>query len=231
MRLHRLGERDGSLGLPPAKEARFSAQGIVENIGVRLGRLSSIGDGEFQYAALREFLTTGFQPAFQEITGWCRTSLRPSPVPFDTELPQEYRTLSPSDFGFHNALRRDESQIVFLDFEYFGWDDPAKMICDFLMHPAAGLPESLRREFVRDMVGGLDDGQYLAGRVEALYPLIGLKWCMILLNEFLPENQLRLGFLGDSQVDIGAVQGEQLEKAKSILDRTQREYKSFPYYD
>ena len=85
---------------------------------------------------------------------------------------------------------------------------PDLVICDFLMHPAAGLPESLRRGFVRDMVGGLDDGQYLAGRVEALYPLIGLKWCMILLNEFLPENQLRLGFLGDSQVEpAGQEQG------------------------
>ena len=57
-------------------------------------------------------------------------------APVEAELPVEQRTLSPSDFGFHNALRRPDGRVVFLDLEYFGWDDPAKMISDFLLHPA-----------------------------------------------------------------------------------------------
>src|ERR1700680_1391707 len=41
---------------------------------------------------------------------------------FDAELPQEWRSLVPSDFGFHNSLRRPDGSLAFLDFEYFGWD-------------------------------------------------------------------------------------------------------------
>ena len=47
-------------------------------------------------------------------------------VSWEQELLEQYRTLSPSDFGFHNALRTPAGTMVFLDFEYFGWDDPAK---------------------------------------------------------------------------------------------------------
>lgn len=35
------------------------------------------------------------------------------------------RTLSPADHGFQNTLVRN-GQLVFLDFEYAGWDDQAQ---------------------------------------------------------------------------------------------------------
>ena len=41
-------------------------------------------------------------------------------------LPKETRCLSPSDFGFHNALLEATGKLRFVDFEYAGWDDPAK---------------------------------------------------------------------------------------------------------
>src|SRR6185503_11886129 len=39
--------------------------------------------------------------------------------------------LSPSDFGYHNAVLADDETVRFFDFEYAGWDDPAKLVCDF----------------------------------------------------------------------------------------------------
>jgi hypothetical protein len=39
-----------------------------------------------------------------------------SSAPFDREIPRTERTLSPSDYGFHNALRRPDGTLVFLDF-------------------------------------------------------------------------------------------------------------------
>ena len=42
--------------------------------------------------------------------------------------------LSPSDFGFHNIITKD-NQIYFIDFEYAGWDDPRKLLCDFILNP------------------------------------------------------------------------------------------------
>ena len=36
---------------------------------------------------------------------------------------QEYKCISPSDFGFHNSIIDREGNINFVDFEYSGWDD------------------------------------------------------------------------------------------------------------
>ena len=38
--------------------------------------------------------------------------------------------ISPGDFGFHNAIFTPTG-IKFIDFEFSGWDDPAKTIIDF----------------------------------------------------------------------------------------------------
>ena len=53
----------------------------------------------------------------------------------------------PSDFGFHNSLRREDGSLAFVDFEYFGWDDPVKLTADILLHPGSPLAASQRRRF------------------------------------------------------------------------------------
>ena len=42
----------------------------------------------------------------------------------------EDRIISPSDFGFHNAIK-SETGIKFIDFEFSGMDDPSKLLIDF----------------------------------------------------------------------------------------------------
>ena len=42
--------------------------------------------------------------------------------------------ISPSDFGFHNAIKTADG-IKFIDFEYAGWDDPCKAVIDFSLQP------------------------------------------------------------------------------------------------
>ncbi len=49
-------------------------------------------------------------------------------------LDPEHRCISPSDFGFHNAIRTDQG-VSFIDFEFAGWDDPAKASADFILQP------------------------------------------------------------------------------------------------
>ncbi len=46
--------------------------------------------------------------------------------------------VSPSDFGFHNALLDDGGAISFLDFEYSGRDDPAKLDLRFFLSAGKG---------------------------------------------------------------------------------------------
>jgi hypothetical protein len=104
------------------------------------------------------------------------------------------RCISPSDFGFHNALLRDTEEICFIDFEYAGWDDPAKMIGDFFSQPA--IPVSLENFdiFISEALGYSKNKDELAQRARLLLPLFQIKWCCIMLNDFLPEGGRRRQF-------------------------------------
>jgi len=229
-KLRQLKSTKGSSSLPTAAEACFSIKAIADNISQRLNRLSAFRSGGAQYAALHEFLTKDFKPSFDEVIKWCRSSLNQSGMLFDAELPYDERTLSPSDFGFHNALRRADGNIVFLDFEYFGWDDPAKMIADFLLHPAMRLHESLKHQFSSGILGRFKELKFLDRRVEIVYPLFGLKWCLILLNEFVPELLARRGFAVNKELNNDKLQARQLAKARRMLHRVLNEYEHFPYH-
>jgi thiamine kinase-like enzyme len=230
VRLKSLKDQPGSPALSQASEACFSIQAIVSNVEQRFERLRDLDlDGE-SYQALRMFLTQEFLPAFEEVVAWVQLNLQRVQVSFIALLPTSEKTLSPSDFGFHNALQRSDGQIVFLDFEYFGWDDPAKMITDFLLHPAVPPEESLKQHFTSAILSGFAEYENLAKRVELVYPLFGLKWCLILLNEFVPADLLRRGFASANSLDRSELQLKQLAKAKHMLDRIRNSYEHFPYY-
>jgi len=229
--LKNLRGHDGSINLPPASEACFSVQAIVENIQSRLKRLSDHRILKEPYPAMYEFLDGQFVPMLEEIVGWCQASLDGSNMSFELNINPAERTLSPSDFGFHNTIKCRNGQIVFLDFEYFGWDDPAKMTVDVLLHPGMSLSYRLKRRFVKGILHCFADNPHLSKRVKIVYPLFGLKWCLILLNEFLPEHLIRRKFAGVGHHDQLTLQMEQIAKAKRILDMIGGEYEHFPYFD
>jgi hypothetical protein len=215
-----------------ASEANFSVNLIAEHVCQRLERLKAVEtETTVPYPELRDFLARDFRPFRETATAWSRQTLEAAGIGFGEELGPAQRTLSPSDFGFHNALRRPDSGIVFLDFEYFGWDDPAKMIADFLLHPAMDLSPDWKRRFVSNVLRGFADFPGLAVRLKSVYPLFGLKWCLIILNEFLPESYLRRQFAAVAPADRSVLQAQQLAKARHMLARIRREYDHFPYHD
>jgi hypothetical protein len=183
------------------------------------------------YGALCVFLEKEFKPLLERVVRWSEERLKAAGMSFTEELSLHQRTLSPSDFGFHNALRQPDGRMIFLDFEYFGWDDPAKMIADFLLHPAMDLSPELKKKFASTLVRRFADWPKLSGRVESVYPLFGLKWCMIMLNEFLPEQLLRRQFAATAAAGRIALQMQQLDKARQMADRIRGEYERFPYHD
>jgi len=227
--LKNLKGRDGSSSFSSASEACFSVQAIVKSIQERLKCLSYRGMQEKPYPDLYDFLDGQFVPKLEEIVHWCQANLRKTRISFESDIDQSERTLSPSDFGLHNALKRSNGQIIFLDFEYFGWDDPAKMIIDMLLHPGMQLCHKHKKLFARSMIDCFADCPNLTERIKIVYPLFGSKWCLILLNEFLPDQLRRRQFAGVGGNDSFALQMEQLLKAQSMLQMIDREYKNLPY--
>lgn len=230
--LTRLGEltsSKASLRIPLASDACLSVQSVLDNIQKRLQRLSELPYTGAPYEILSEFLRCDFIPATHEIVARCQTRLDQLGTSLLTELPVGERTLSPSDFGFHNALRRGDSRIVFLDFEYFGWDDPAKMIADFLLHPAMDLASELKERFVSNIMYQFANNQSLAERLRIVYPLYGLHWCMIFLNEFIPEQLERRQFARGMGLEVSELRIRQLSKARQMLHNMTSDNYIFPY--
>jgi hypothetical protein len=219
LELQRLAATPEAADLPDAAEAFFSLEGVLGNIGARLTRLRSRERAGILDEDLDRFLAQDFEPALarcRERAAGLYAGLGLTP---DSVLPQAQRSLSPSDFGFHNALKTPQG-MVFLDFEYFGRDDPAKMLADFLLHPGMGAPQEARTAFARAVLAGLGDPG-LGPRLAALLPLFGLKWCMILLNEFLAADFARRTFSGERR-DRAEVLRRQLDKARAMLAQSLR---------
>ena len=126
------------------------------------------------------------------------------------------RCISPSDFGFHNALLRDNGKISFIDFEYAGWDDPAKMIGDFFSQPA--IPVSLKHfdSFISGALGYSKNNYELAQRARLLLPLFQIKWCCIILNDFLPDDARRRHFANPNLEPLQRKRW-QLEKSQQLF--------------
>ena len=128
------------------------------------------------------------------------------------------RCVSPSDFGFHNALLRDNGEICFIDFEYAGWDDPAKMISDFFSQPL--IPVSLKHFdiFISQALGYSKNKHELAQRTRLLFPLFQIKWCCILLNDFLPIAASRRQFSNPTS--------DPLQRKRMQLEKVQKFFHS-----
>jgi hypothetical protein len=218
--LKRLRAAPGSDAVAAASEACFSLAGIVANVEQRLARLRRAPAVDGEGSQLHRWIDQTFDPLFDAVRDWCRDGAARTRLGFDEPIGAEARTLSPSDFGFHNAIRRSDGTLAFVDFEYFGWDDPAKMIVDYLLHPGMMLTFELKHRFAARMLAALADVPGLEARTRLVYPLFGLKWAAILLNDFLPERV--------RQADRER-RGAQLAKAQAIADRVAGEYAHNPY--
>ena len=228
-RLKGMADAPGCELIPSAAEACFSTSAIIENLRMRQDRLLNVQTSSVHLEALQSFLQAEFEPEFQRLVDCCHSYSDDNALRLNRELERGERTLSPSDFGFHNAVKKPDGRIVFLDFEYFGWDDPAKMISDFLLHPAMDLPPGLKQVFLTKMLTGFHEQPHFAARVKSVYPLFGLKWCLILLNEFVPEHITRRNFAQDDQLNNADAQARQLSKAERLLKEVISAHDGFPY--
>lgn len=227
-RLKNYTNDETSLSLPAASEACFSTREVIEVIEKRFQRLSDAVSAVDSAASheLNNFLSQRFIPLMKEVKDWASGNAGSGGLNRETDMSE--RTLSPSDFGFHNGILNPDGRWVFYDFEYFGWDDPCKLLCDYVLHPGVNLSEDLQKYFMQNAYPVFEGAHSVRSRLEIQFPLWGLKWCMILLNEFIPEHLARRGFaLQHNESALHEVQMRQLTKAKRMLDIIENRYEHF----
>ena len=204
--------------LPTASEACFS---IAEHLAAtqrRVDRLAQIMINDDLDVAADLFARKDIVEVWQMVRAnilaeWSLRSER------ETALPRNERCLSPSDFGFHNALREPDGRLRFLDFEFAGWDDPAKLVCDFANQPDRLLRHSLSSRFADVVIAANTNPGELYRRITALRPLYQVKWACICLNDFLQSGRTRHAFTESPTTDNRARRETQLERARLMLAR------------
>ena len=195
--------------LPNASEACFSMEEHFSMVDARIEKLGTI-PGNLGIDADARAFATALGDHWQDIKSGILRKARIKP----NDILRE-RCISPSDFGFHNALLTPRG-ICFLDFEYAGWDDPAKMAGDFFSHPAVPVDILHFERFLNATMRYAPEADALAERARLLFPVFQTKWCCIILNDFLPAAAQRRRF-ADAAFNEVARKREQLSKAQQLF--------------
>lgn len=173
--------------LKSASEACLSHESICENLKKRLHQLTTV-EPETDIAAeandwIRQILEPDIRQQLarfehqRDSSAWQHQSIR--------------LIASPSDAGIHNTLALN-GKLYFLDFEYSGLDDLAKLACDWTLQPHQPLNPQLEDFFLEDLkLKTQHISLEWVDRYKDLKPILRLKWCLIMLNKHL-KNKLDL---------------------------------------
>ncbi|NBV85195.1 MAG: hypothetical protein EBS01_02770 [Verrucomicrobia bacterium] len=197
--------------IAPAADACFSLDEHLALAERRVNRLLAAASNS-ENVEFTAFVNDELSARLGELSSLIRRS---AVAPVDRPLEECHRILSPSDFGFHNALQDEQGRMWFLDFEYAGWDDPAKLLADFFCQPQVPVSLDHSGAFVCALGEAVGDFS-LPSRFRQLLPLHAVKWSCILLNEFLPQEASRRRFAG-VRLPTAEMQAIQLEKSRHML--------------
>lgn len=199
--------------LSNASEACFSVNGHLNSVKYRLENLYHLdGDTELVKQA-QEFIEKFLIQKWFQIKKHIENIIQKNNL--EESLSQEDRILSPSDFGFHNTLENEQGDLSFIDFEYAGWDDPVKLICDFGCQPEVPVNKRLWIQFLNKLSEKLEM-PLISQRAKVLLPAYRIKWCCIMLNEFRSVGFARRLHAGKNGITLLALQ---LKKVQSYFNQ------------
>lgn len=202
--------------LQPASEACFSVLEHLKLIDFRLKNLGEI-EKRTQADCAGYDLIMRISAKWQTIKTSVEDVAQKKSLNLAKPLETDQRCISPSDFGFHNALIQPNGEVKFIDFEYAGWDDPAKMICDFFSQLAVPVGVDYFESFMKTCFDPFPRCEELKVRARLIRLVYQIKWCCIALNIFLPMHLARRRFANPDLVEE-EVKWEQKKKAAELLD-------------
>ncbi len=177
----------------PGSEACFSLGEHIATIQRRVARLSAVDPSIPGADAAKALIAARLRPVWEDVRATLLSDAKTLGISIDTVLDSTSPCISPSDFGFHNALT-DRERTCFIDFEYAGRDDPAKLVCDFFCQPQVPVPLAYMADFTRDLISGLGLDASHETRCRLLLNAYRVKWACIILNDFLPLGSARRAY-------------------------------------
>ncbi|HYD03377.1 MAG TPA: hypothetical protein VEC16_03695 [Alphaproteobacteria bacterium] len=215
-------EKKDSLG--NASEACFNIDSHLAMVDSRIERFSGIDPESSDInSKAAEFISSKLIPKWVEIKDEVLAQAEEYSIDTKKMLEDSNVCISPSDFGFHNALIGENNQLYFLDFEYAGIDDPSKLVNDFFARPEPA-PDIRYYDLFLETISEkklFHDIDSFAKRTRLLLSVFRIKWCCIMLNEFLKSDAERRKFAVSENIDSQKI--IQLAKAEEYFRKNLEE--------
>jgi len=208
-------QKTEALDLPRASEACLSISEYLQIAEKRLMRLKNISAESPVEKQLEHFIETQLLLKWKKLRDrTCKAALHYG-FSITEPLSLECQCITPSDFGFHNALLSG-NELFFIDFEYAGWDDPCKTVCDLFCQPKIPIPQQQFSHISEAIASTAKDPEVCLKRIEIIYPVMQMKWCCILLNAFTDTGKERRTFSHSDEIERLE---KQLQQSKQMLQK------------
>ncbi len=216
VKLHSLNNNDKEF-FSPASSACLCLQDYIDVIDKRVSKIIDFKpEGDIEEKA-RKFLDENVLPKIREIKTRFFKQVEEKGLDLTKSLDISEQVLTPADFGFHNVLVDEEEIYKFLDFEYFGRDDPARQILDFIHHAKSlDMNKDLKDYFIKYYLEKRNLSDKFKIRLQLLSPLIAITWVLICLN-ILSKQQLE--HIRFAHGDTTNIIEERLKNAEKMLKR------------
>ncbi len=210
-----LHQHENAGQFPLASEACLSGCEILRQIGMRRQCLEHVASSD---PVLSAFFADGLTQSLDRLVARAVHNATDMGIDMETPIDKASQRLVPSDFGYHNAMRLHDGSLRFIDFEYFGTDDPVKLSVDFLVHPGTSMTpkqEKIVRGALSRAYGDIPGFDF---RLKAWTPLLVARWALIMLNIFLPDYQRNRSHLF-ADIPIAERKAKQISKTRHFLAR------------
>ncbi len=199
----------------PGVMACFSFQDYLNNIYYRIDKFQSSIKKEGLSEHVKQLLQDDYLKQINDliqgvIKDYSQDELK-------TPIKQQNRRLSPVDFGPHNTIFKDDGKLIFVDFEYFGWDDPNRLTGDFVNHDQTlGISEEKKKYFLDkyQQLTTIDDE--IIQRLETVKKLIAIEWLTVYLSS-LASDKIQIRKFADTDFNEEEYIRRQVTKYKLRL--------------
>lgn len=186
--LHKIKFSEETSNFRPAVLACFSAQNYLDNINFRLKAFEDYISSGTANSQVGKF--THENNIIGLINNLVKTTIKDmDKKQITSKIRKSQWRLNPTDFSLANILFQSEkeSSICFVDFEYFGWDDPMRMIADFINHDMnLALSVDLKSYFVSEYKNRTNLSILSQKRLDMIINLYAIEWLTIYLYSITP---------------------------------------------
>lgn len=163
-----------------ASDSLQSLENCIASIETRISQLTSASIKSSIDFETVKWIKSTLIPVFNSLSDYLLSDVKFRSHWLDID---HCRIASPSDIGIHNILQRKDC-LYFLDFEYAGLDDIAKLAADLILQPKLPLNTGQESFFLKSLESNfckMIPNSWII-RTNDLKPLYAVKWSLIMLN-------------------------------------------------